>query len=88
MMEQAIYQLPGFVDKVAYNESDLELLQNTLSDNRFGVRETMDYLQQPCDELFFRCRWEDEFYPCGDLFKPSLAYHGSCCSFNIDSEHP
>lgn len=87
-MVQSIYQTPGFVDKISYNESDLEMLQTIMTDNRFDVRETMDYLQQPCDELFVRCRWEDKFYPCGELFRPSLAYHGSCCTFNAQSEHP
>lgn len=88
MMVQLIYQTPGFVDNISYNETDLAILQSVLTDNRFGVRDAMDYLQQPCDKLFVRCRWENKIYPCGELFRPSLAYHGSCCSFNQHSEYP
>lgn len=87
-MLTAIYQTPGFVDNIVYNETDLLILQNVLSNNRYTVREVMDFLQQPCNELFVKCRWEGEYYPCGDLFKPSLAHHGSCCTFNKDNQYP
>lgn len=85
---RALYQTPGFVDLIEYNETDLELLDDVLINNRYDVGRAMSFLQQPCDELFVRCRWQNIFYSCEKLFKPSTAYHGSCCTFNENHEIP
>lgn len=85
---RGIYQTPGFVDFIEYNETDLEIMQEVLFNNRYDVARAMSFLQQPCDELFVRCRWQGTFYPCDELFKPSTAYHGSCCTFNKYGEFP
>lgn len=84
---QAIYQTPGFVDNIIYNKTDLKILQNVLTFNRYGVSETMALLQQPCGELFVKCSWEHNILPCNELFKPSLAYHGNCCTFNKNNDY-
>lgn len=88
MILRGIHQTPGFVDYIEYNETDLEIMQEVLLNNRYDVARAMSFLQQPCDELFVRCRWQDTFYPCEELFKPSTAYHGSCCTFNKYGEFP
>lgn len=87
-MLQAIYQTSGFVDNIDYDVADLELLSTVFEMNRYGVRQMMVTLQQPCDELFVKCRWEDEIVPCDRLFQQTFAYYGNCCTFNRNNQYP
>lgn len=86
-MLHALYQTSGFVDNIEYDVADLELLRNVFEMNRYGVRQMMVTLQQPCNELFVKCRWEDEIVPCEKLFQQTFAYYGNCCTFNRNNQY-
>lgn len=86
-MLHAIYQTTGFVDNTDYNVADLELLNTVFEMNRYSVRQAMATLQQPCNELFVKCRWEEEIVPCESLFQQTFAYYGNCCTFNRNNQY-
>lgn len=86
-VSRMFYQASGFFRRIRYNKTELEILQSIIELNRYSIGEAMHFIQQSCDELFVRCRYEDETVQCSELFKPKLSHYGTCCTFNGNHEH-
>lgn len=80
---QDIHQAAGFINKVPYNQTRLNVLDEIFAANRLQPKEVMSALVQPCDEYLIKCRWEGAMVPCKTIFDSTFTYYGSCCTFNF-----
>lgn len=83
-MLQNLYMFTGFIAKISDdNSTDMDKLQEIMTNNRYTVDTAAKALMYPCRKLLYRCRWQNEIVDCSKVFNVAETYHGYCCAFNL-----
>ncbi|XP_050535606.1 pickpocket protein 28-like isoform X2 [Daktulosphaira vitifoliae] len=72
-------------DDIEFLEIDRLVEQSVLSQiNKTDatIEDIMYMVSQPCTELLVQCKWNGKKTNCSEMFHPSKAVDGHCCSFN------
>ncbi|XP_031636281.1 sodium channel protein Nach-like [Contarinia nasturtii] len=81
-LKRMFKQSSGFFETMTYNVSELTIVQNLIDMNQYTVRRVMDTIQNTCNDIFVRCRFEGFAFNCSNLFKAVTSQYGNCCTFN------
>lgn len=68
-----------------FDGNDIDQLldfQNILDVTGYSIKEVLEKLATPCEELLWKCSLQDKAVNCSKIFKTMFTQDGYCCIFN------